>query len=897
MYKSNDGWISGEWVDEPGDETRAQSRRRAEGDLDRWRGEALFAHASEAIVDIDPTGAIMAFNPAAERLFGHLAEDVVGSPVGVLAPDHSPEEVATMLSDLAGQGEVEAGATELRRRDGEVLDLSVTVLPLSRADGSAAGFTVIARDLTALRRSHSALAASEERYRTIVETAYEGIALLDTRQRLTFVNNRCAEMLGYEVDEMIGMPLDVLVFPEDARDVEEMMERRRMGSPEETEARWRRKDGTVLWTLNASAPIFDEAGTFTGSCAFVSDLTERKRFEAALRESEARLRSFFEYAPVGILLVSRDGLVENMNPVLCSITGYDTDELSGNGLPILLGPDHPARIEELTERIRALLTGEMPSFEFEQPFVTKDGRSIWMDVNVSLMRDDHGDPFEIVVVVQDVTYRKDAERVKDEFLSVTSHELRTPLTSIRGALGLLTGGVVGDLPGSAQRMLDIAVQSTDRLIRLINDILDLERLTTGKLALSLEACEASGLVARAVEEIQGAADAHEVEVRVASVSGRVWASPDRVIQTLTNLIGNAIKFSSRAGVVEVSAKEERDHVLFAVVDRGPGIPADQLESVFERFQQVDATDARAKGGTGLGLAICRTIVEQHGGRIWAESVLGEGATFRFSLPAVADIDEEGSDEHLTEPKVLVCDDDEATREVVKTVLQANGYQVWTAANGEEALAVARIRQLDLIMLDLFLPGIDGRETAIALKSQEETANIPIVVLSVVSAAQVGVEVEGAVAWIEKPIEEGVLMDALRRALGSGRQQALVVEDDPQLAEMLEMTLARHGLVVRHARTGREAMRLGRAFVPDLLVLDLTLPNGDGYSVVEWMHEQQWLSAVPLMVYAAIDLGEADRSRMRLGETKFMVKSRTSPAMFEAELEDLLGSIARDGSRR
>ena len=882
-------------MDEADSPARMHRAWRVGDDLDRLRGKALFAHSRNAVVDIDPAGVIMAFNPAAERLLGHRARDVVGGPVGVLLPGRSAREIAGLHAELAGRPEVEPYVTNYRRPDGEVLELSVTAVPLVRADGTGAGLSFLLGDMTVLHRAQAALAASEARYRTMIESAYEGIGVLDAEQRLTFANARFAEMVGYSVDELAGLPLGALTFAEDERDVMRMMERRRQGITEQDEMRFRRKDGSAIWTMKATVPLFDEVGTFTGSLAFFSDLTDRRRAETALRASEARLRSYFENVPVGIVLVSQSGVVVNVNPALCSITGYERGELLGGGLSFLLGPDHLARIEEIRVLIGALLSGEMPSFRLEQAFVTKDGRSIWLEVNVSPMRDEHGEPLELVAVVQDVTSRKDAERVKDEFISVTSHELRTPLTSIRGALGLLAGGVVGELPGSARRMLDVAVMSTDRLIRLINDILDLERLTSGKLSLSLEACDAAGLVSRAVEEIRGAADEVEVVVRAGSVDGRVWADPDRILQTLTNLVGNAIKFSPPSATVEVSATVEGDHVRFTVEDHGPGIPADQLETVFERFRQVDSSDSRTKGGTGLGLAICRTIVEQHGGRIWAESVLGAWTKLSFTLPVVADLEEENPEDRLCEPGVLVCDDDAAIREVVKTMLEASGYRVWTAASGEEALAVAGDRHPDVIVLDLLLPGIDGRETAHALKGQEETADIPVVVLSVLSAEQMAVE--GAASRVEKPIEEDALLTALRHALGADHRQALVVEDDPQLAEVLQMTLARHGLEVRHARTGREAMRLGRAIVPDLLVLDLALPDGDGYSVVEWMREQRWLSTVAVLVYSAFDLDEADRSRLRLGETTFLTKGRTPPALFEAKLEELLDWITQEVSRR
>ncbi len=883
-------------------ESPAQHAWQAGDDLDRLRGEAIFTHGSVAIIDIDPAGIVTAFNPAAERLFGLLIDDIVGHPVRVLMPDRTPEEVAALLADLASQPGVVPYDTVYRRPDGEVLDLSVTAVPLKRPIDGAAGITVVFRDFTELYRSQAAMAtvaASETRYRTMVESAHEGIGVLDVGHRFIFSNPRMAHMLGYPMDEMIGLGMDAMTFPEDTPVITAIMARGLRGETEQTEVRLRRKDGSVQWAILATAPFPGDAGEIGGVAGFFTDITDRKHTEQTLQESETLLRSYFEYVSVGILLVKMDSVVVNVNPALCAITGYEADELVGTSLHALLGPEHAARIEENKVRFGALLGGETPSFEFERPFTTKAGQSIWLAVTVSVMRDEQGEPFELVAVVQDITSRKDAERVKDEFVSVTSHELRTPLTSIRGALGLLAGGVVGDLPDSAQRMLDIAVQSTDRLIRLVNDILDLERIASGTLALALQTCEAGGLVSRAIEEIRGAADASEVEVRAGSVDGRVRADPDRVIQTLTNLVGNATTGRPRSATVEVRATVDGGYVRFTVDDRGPGIPANQLETVFERFRQVDASDSRAKEGTGLGLAICRTIVEQHGGRIWAENVPGSGARFSFTLPVVADIGDEKGQEELadraSEPGVLVSDDDASIREVMRTMPESNGYRVWTTASGEEALAVAKARHPDVVVLDLILPGIDGRRTTTALHDQQETADTPVVVLSVLSAEQMAVE--DAASRVGTPIEEDLLLTALRHALGGDHRQALVVEDDPHLAEVLEVTLTRHGLKVHHARTGRQAMQLGRTLVPDLLVLDLAISDGDGYSLVEWMREHHWLTTVPVLVYTAVDLEEADRDRLRPGDTKFLTKGRAPPALFEATLHELLGWITHGGNRK
>jgi signal transduction histidine kinase len=238
----------------------------------------------------------------------------------------------------------------------------------------------------------------------------------------------------------------------------------------------------------------------------------------------------------------------------------------------------------------------------------------------------------LIAVGQDVTARKQVERVKDEFVSVVGHELRTPLTSIRGSLGLLEGGVVGKLPEEAQRMLATAVANTDRLVRLINDILDIERLDSERTGLEFEAVSAATLIEQSVQVVQAVADTAGVEIRSRTNEIEVTADPDRIVQTLTNLIGNAIKFSGRGMAVEVAVEVYGSRATFSVKDTGRGIPVELLGAIFERFSQVDASDARERGGTGLGLAISRSIVEHHGGRIWAESREGEGATFLFTLP-------------------------------------------------------------------------------------------------------------------------------------------------------------------------------------------------------------------------------------------------------------------------
>jgi signal transduction histidine kinase len=223
--------------------------------------------------------------------------------------------------------------------------------------------------------------------------------------------------------------------------------------------------------------------------------------------------------------------------------------------------------------------------------------------------------------------------MKNEFISIVSHELRTPLASIRGSLGLLAAGVLKDRPETAKQMLEIASSDTERLVRLVNDILDLERLESSQVILVKQWCDAAVLMRKSAEAVLSVAAENNINLSILPETAKIWADPDRIVQLLVNLLSNAIKFSAPESTVTVRVEDLGDRVLFEVKDRGRGIPADKLETIFGRFQQVDASDSRQKGGTGLGLAICRSIVQQHGGRIWAESVVSEGSSFYFTVPA------------------------------------------------------------------------------------------------------------------------------------------------------------------------------------------------------------------------------------------------------------------------
>ncbi len=590
----------------------------------------------------------------------------------------------------------------------------------------------------------------------------------------------------------------------------------------------------------------------------------------------------------GILGFDVAGNIVLANDAACRMVRLPESELVGRRVydVLTLGPDDHSLLVTISESIAHDEAFTTPHEQVRR----RDGTTFTAQLSVTPVLDDRS-ALALVAAFRDVTDREEVDRMKDEFVSVVSHELRTPLTSIRGSLGLLAGGAVGDLPEGGRRMVEIAVENTDRLIRLINDILDIERIESGTVVLHEERCEIATLVAESLRVVVPLADAAGVDLGLAKVEGTVRADADRIVQTLTNLLSNAVKFSPFGGVVTLSAARQGDEILVRVTDEGRGIPADKLESIFLRFQQVDASDSRQKGGTGLGLAICKSLVEQHGGRIWAESEPGQGATFSFTLPALDDDRPADSSEPAGDgPLVLVCDDDPSLREVGRALLAAHGYRVITAASGSEAVQLATVERPAVIVLDLYMPTMDGWQTVEALKARPETADIPVLVLSVLDPDDGAGLAELVEKWITKPIEDS---DALIRAvdqLVGGDQTAhrvLVVEDDEDLARVVTTSLERRGLRVAVAPTAAAATRLARTFIPDVIVLDIGLPDGDGFDVVEQLRDDGRLASTPLLVYTARELSLDDRRRLTLGDTEVLFKSKVTPDAFEHRLLTLL----------
>lgn len=498
--------------------------------------------------------------------------------------------------------------------------------------------------------------------------------------------------------------------------------------------------------------------------------------------------------------------------------------------------------------------------------------------------------------------RSDMDSAKDEFISTVSHELRTPLTSIRGSLGLLSAGLLGTVDAKAQNLLRIASTNTERLIRLINDILDLERMESGRAPLTLRRCSILEIAREAVETMSAMADSSQIRLDLNCYAPRDLiyfdADPDRISQVLTNLLSNAIKFSPPASTVSIQIDGNADSLLLKVVDEGRGIPPEKLEKVFDRFQQVESGDASRKGGTGLGLAICRSIVQQHNGAIWAQpNQGGPGTTLWVQFSRAARASDADAPALMATPvqrghgRILVCDDDPGIRVVVTEQLRQHGYDILEARSGEEAIAIASRnaddQPISAILLDLNMPGMSGWETLQRLREVSGAESIPVVILSVLAPSvsrPVGLNGRRShhQGWIQKPFNENLLLAELGRVLDhrDGPGEILLVEDDEDLAKVILTGFEGSGVVVDHAATRQQAVDRCLSGPPDLLILDLNLPDGDGFSFVDWLRRQPALRTLPLVVYSGRDITEEEMGKLRLGPTQFLTKAKVNPDQVE-----------------
>ncbi|MDO8386447.1 MAG: ATP-binding protein, partial [Polaromonas sp.] len=505
-----------------------------------------------------------------------------------------------------------------------------------------------------------------------------------------------------------------------------------------------------------------------------------------------------------------------------------------------------------------------------------------------------------------VTELKRIDRMKSEFVSTVSHELRTPLTSIRGSLGLISGGVAGVLPDAAKNLIAIASNNCERLIRLINDILDIEKIESGKMGLNVQPTDLGPLLAQvlAANSHYGASQAVPLKLEMPDGTLVVRADSDRLVQVITNLLSNAMKFSPPDTPVEVRLlRAAGSRVRVEVRDRGPGIPEEFRKRIFQKFSQADSSDTRAKGGTGLGLNISRAIIERLGGSIGFDTEAGVGTTFFFELPewtalvtaasapSYGELPGAAQTDDTGRPRVLVCEDDPDIARLIVMMLDRGGFDADEAYSAAQAQARLALRPYAAMTVDLKLPDADGLTLIRTLRSEEATSDLPIVVVSASASEgelQFNNQLLSVSDWLEKPIDQNLLIVGLRRAIaGAGsKPRILHVEDDLDI-QRVAAAIAQDFATFEFAATLAEARTRLRQQHFDLVLLDLALGESSGWDLLADI--EAMTLPPPVVVFSAQDVDRQQHAQV----AAVLLKAQTTNEELLQTLQRVLGGAGPD----
>lgn len=625
--------------------------------------------------------------------------------------------------------------------------------------------------------------------------------------------------------------------------------------------------------LRASGEIGALGRALAVSAAAIEDRERR------LGEAEALFRGLFDHSPdaKSVIRVEPDGRfrVETWNAAAEDATGLPGESVVGRA-PRDVFPG--ARGEAIERDLRRTLAfGRVQRIEREP--VVHGVRTVFELIQVPLRGAD-GRIERIFLSARDISERKRVERMKNEFVSTVSHELRTPLTSIAGSLGLLAGGAAGAVSDRALHLIQIAHSNSLRLVRLINDILDIEKIEAGRMAFELKSLAAASFVRQSIANMQSYADQYGVEIELApgGEDVMVYGDEDRLIQVVTNLLSNAVKFSPAGERVTVSIGSDRTVAMIVVKDRGPGIPEAFRSRLFTKFAQADSSDSRAKGGTGLGLAIVREIVERHAGAVSFRSEIGVGAEFEVRLPChVAPIreDKPAFIDRSRRQKILVCEDDALMAAIMAEQLREAHFETVTAGTARAALQAIEAGDVDGALVDLNLPDADGLELIRDIRATERGRQIPVVVLSANAAARkhdpraASIDVSD---WVDKPFDTARLARLMRQRISAAaRPRVLHVEDDRDLSNVVSTAVAPFADLVL-APTVAAAKRALAVEDFDLAILDIGLEDGSGLELLGAMTSGPG-HRTPVVVFSARDMDRETAARA----AAVLTKSRASLA--------------------
>ena len=644
-----------------------------------------------------------------------------------------------------------------------------------------------------------------------------------------------------------------------------------------------RPDGYDEALVNYLQPV-------TSTCSHIVEAlkADRQRMQAEeqIREREIRMRTVFENVVDGIITTNEKGVIESFNCAAEHMFGYSATEVIGKNVSMLIPATHRKNHDKYIDRYLNGAKSKIIGVGREVEGVRKNSSTFPLDIAITEMR--VGEERFFCSIMRDITERKKVDRMKNEFVSTVSHELRTPLTSIRGSLGLLTGGAAGELPQQAQALLEIAGNNTERLLLLINDILDMEKIESGQMNFKFENVPVTAFLKQALEANESYAGQHNVQLKFnnAGSDQHIYADPDRLMQVMNNLLSNAVKFSPEKGTVEVTATCLEGMIRISVSDHGPGIPEEFQPKLFDKFTQSDASDTRKVGGTGLGMNITKAIVEKHRGNIDFVSQQGIGTTFYFELPVQRDLSGSKNLDKLAavaespDNRVLIVEDDSDVASLLRIMLAQAGFNADIALDAQQAKQRLSEKCYSVATIDIMLPGQDGISLIKELRQQAATKDLPIVVVSAkadVAKREISGGALSVIDWLSKPIDQSRLLSAINQ-LAAPRSFPFIlhVEDEPDV-HVIVSTLLKGTAKVVWAQTLQAAREQLANNAFDLALLDIGLPDGSAIQLLDTLNRHS--PPIPTVMFSARDVDESLAQQVSAA----LVKSTTSN-------EDLIDTI-------
>jgi PAS domain S-box-containing protein len=721
------------------------ARQRAERDLaaERERLRITLASIGDAVISTDAECRVTYLNGVAEALTGWTQAEAAGRPLSDvfrIVNEHTREPAANPAVRALQEGLVVglANHTVLIARDGTERPIDDSAAPMLDESGSPVGAVLVFRDVTERRRADEAQA----RLAAIVESSQDAIVSKTLDSIIRTWNTGAERIFGYTAEEVVGRSITLLIPPE--RLDEEQMILDRLGRGERIEHYETirvAKNGRRLNVSLTVSPIRDAEGRIIGASKIARDVTERKRAEEALRSSEERFRTLTSHAPVGIFLTDREGNCLFVNQGWCAMAGLSPEEARGQGWVRALHPDDRERV--FHEWNAATEVG-LP-FASEYRFRTPEGKVTWLHGRAVRLCDETGQTREFIGTLTDITERREAvealkkaDRRKDEFLALLAHELRNPLAPLRNGLQVMRLAS-GDAYALAKAR-DIMDRQLSHMVRLIDDLLDVSRISLNKIELRRSRVLLADVVNHAVETARPAIQAagHELTVSLPPEPIHLDADLTRLAQVFGNLLNNSARYTERGGRIWLTAKREGDQVTVAVRDTGIGIPAFALPNLFEMFSQVDRSLERRAGGLGIGLALVKGLIAMHGGTVEAASPgEGQGSTFTVRLPVLKGRAEpapgtpaEGTPKSTgPQRRMLVVDDNQDSAASMAMMLQLLGNEVRTAHDGHEAVELAEKLRPQVVLMDIGMPNLNGYEATRRIREQPWGRDMIIIALT------------------------------------------------------------------------------------------------------------------------------------------------------------------------